>query len=182
MKIVKAISLATPALMILTVFVGFLLPGETRIVRSIVINAPPATVFSLVNDFHEVNKWSPFAKRHPERVYDFEGPDSGAGTKVTWFNPLLEPDFGIKVIVESDLNSKVLTLFDFGSKLAYARFAYSQFNIEPKENSVKLIWSYNLQNGMNPATRYLGLMMEKWVSPDLELALMNIKVLAEEKT
>jgi hypothetical protein len=34
-------------------------PDDFRVARSATINAPPQTVFSLINDFHVWPKWSP---------------------------------------------------------------------------------------------------------------------------
>jgi ribosome-associated toxin RatA of RatAB toxin-antitoxin module len=43
-----------------------LLPSEQHVERSIIVNADPAEVFSLVNDYREFNKWSPWAMAGPD--------------------------------------------------------------------------------------------------------------------
>jgi hypothetical protein len=45
---------------------GMLLPSEQHVERSIIVNADPAEVFSLVNDYREFNKWSPWAMAGPD--------------------------------------------------------------------------------------------------------------------
>jgi len=52
-------------LAVLYVVGGMLLPSEQHVERSIVVNTDPAEVFSLVNDYREFNKWSPWATVAP---------------------------------------------------------------------------------------------------------------------
>ena len=72
MKFVKILLGIFVTLAVLFVIGGMLLPTEQHVERSVVVKADPAKVFSLVNDFREFNKWSPWAAYDPE------------GTRLTW--------------------------------------------------------------------------------------------------
>lgn len=47
-------------------------PSDFRIARSATLSAPPAIVFSQVNDFHKWEAWSPWAKMDPAAKNSFE--------------------------------------------------------------------------------------------------------------
>src|SRR3954468_10305974 len=59
-------------------------PADYRIERSAAITAPPPVVFAQVNDFHNWEAWSPWAKLDPACKNSFEGPAAGTGAKFAW--------------------------------------------------------------------------------------------------
>lgn len=76
-------------LVLVLVIAAFLIAAATRpdhfsVMRSTIIQAPPATVFALVNDFHQWEDWSPWAKVDPNAKNSFEGPASGVGAVFKW--------------------------------------------------------------------------------------------------
>src|SRR6476646_1368419 len=76
--------------LVLVVLIGIfavvvaLQPAEYVVQRSATINAPPAVVFAQVNDFHNWEGWSPWAKLDPAAKNSFEGPPAGAGSIFRW--------------------------------------------------------------------------------------------------
>ncbi len=52
-------------------------PSTTRIERSAIFVGPVETAFAEVNDFHNWQAWSPWAKLDPNAKATFEGPASG---------------------------------------------------------------------------------------------------------
>src|SRR5207248_5559157 len=59
-------------------------PSDYRIARSATVAAPPAEVFAQVNDFHNWEAWSPWAKLDPNAKNSFAGATSGTGAVFTW--------------------------------------------------------------------------------------------------
>src|SRR5262249_55025053 len=59
-------------------------PAEYRITRSATIAAPPAEVFPQVNNLHNWEAWSPWAKLDPAAKNTFEGPPEGTGSIFKW--------------------------------------------------------------------------------------------------
>ena len=47
-------------LIVLLIIIGLSLPQRARVVASIEIDAPLATVFALANDFHRASLWLPW--------------------------------------------------------------------------------------------------------------------------
>src|SRR5262245_18601671 len=71
---------------VVVVFAGIVAvqPDDFRIVRATTISAPPGDVFKQVNDFHNWEAWSPWAKLDPTAKNSFEGPSSGTGAIFKW--------------------------------------------------------------------------------------------------
>src|SRR5215467_7867650 len=59
-------------------------PAEYRVTRSATIAAPPAEVFPQVNNLHNWEAWSPWAKLDPVAKNTFEGPSEGTGSIFKW--------------------------------------------------------------------------------------------------
>src|SRR5260370_305124 len=73
----KKILLGVATIIVVFVVVVALQPSEMRVTRSATILAPPSVVFAKVNDFHNWEEWSPWAKLDPAAKNSFDGPSSG---------------------------------------------------------------------------------------------------------
>jgi hypothetical protein len=80
----KKVLIALAALAV--VFVGYVAmqPSEFRVVRSATVAAPTPDVFAQVNNFHNWQAWSPWAKLDPGAKATFGGPPAGPGAVFTW--------------------------------------------------------------------------------------------------
>src|SRR3954451_5456748 len=83
-KIVIGVAAAIAALVVLMVIVVAMQPEDFRVSRTAKMNAPPSSVFAQVNDYHNWDAWSPWAKLNPNAKVTFEGPSSGTGAKFSW--------------------------------------------------------------------------------------------------
>src|SRR5436305_2102037 len=72
------------ALVVLLLIVISTRPSEFRITRSAKMAASPAEVFAQVNDYHNWDAWSPWAKLDPDAKVTFEGPTVGKGATFSW--------------------------------------------------------------------------------------------------
>lgn len=77
-KLWIAAGIAAGALVLLLAVIA-MQRADFSIQRSTTVAAPPERVFGLVNDFHQWDKWSPWAKLDPAMVTNFEGEAFGAG-------------------------------------------------------------------------------------------------------
>ena len=84
MTILKNVAIAIALAIGLLFAGGFLLPRTAHVERSIVIDAPPAMVFTVLNGFGQFNRWSPWADIDPNAVTTYEGPAAGVGAKMSW--------------------------------------------------------------------------------------------------
>lgn len=175
MSMLKKILLGLVALAVLLVLIGFFLPASAHVERSTSIEAPPATLFALVNGFRSFNKWSPWAERDPETEYLFEGPDSGVGAKMSWASQNPQVGTGFQEITLSEPHSRVETHLDFGSQGT----AEVYFAIDPADAGATVTWGFDTDFGMNLVSRYMGLMFDSWIGADYEAGLARLEKLAE---
>jgi hypothetical protein len=73
----KKILIAPVAIVVVFAVVVALQPSEFRVVRSATISAPAPAVFAQVNDFHNWESWSPWAKLDPAGQIHLRGPVGG---------------------------------------------------------------------------------------------------------
>jgi hypothetical protein len=59
-------------------------PSDFVVERSVTINTPPDRIAPLINDFHNWNEWSPWAKLDPDMKTSFSGAPSGVGSVYEW--------------------------------------------------------------------------------------------------
>ena len=55
-----------------------------EVTRSTTVDAPPARVHALVDDFHQWTVWSPWEGIDPAMRRTYSGPDSGVGARYAW--------------------------------------------------------------------------------------------------
>jgi carbon monoxide dehydrogenase subunit G len=175
-KVLKAIVWIFTAFVIVVVGGAYLLPGEVTVQRQIVVNAPPEKVFALVSDFKRGQEWSPWAALDPAMAIKIEGPDHAVGQKFSWSSNNPNVGKGSNTIIELVPNSRVATDLDLGA-MGKAR-AY--FDLKPEGSGTAVTWGFktNLNGVMD---RWFGLMMDRFVGPDYEKGLANIKTLAEKE-
>lgn len=175
MAVLKRVLVGLLVLIVALVAIAFLLPRKVHVERSLVIGAPPATVFTLTNGFRGFNRWSPWFERDPNAAYVYEGPDQGVGARMTWKSDKKDVGSGSQEIVASTPWESVAVHLEFaGEGGADTRFAFA-----PQENGTKVTWSFDTDLGSNPVARYFGLMFDRFVGPDYEKGLAKLKALAE---
>ncbi|MEM7041317.1 MAG: SRPBCC family protein [Pseudomonadota bacterium] len=158
--------------------IAYILPGSVQVERATEIDATPGEVFALVNSFENFNQWSPWYEKDPDGEYLIEGPEQGVGARMTWASQKPDVGTGSQEIVESVPDRLVRTQLDFGDMGKANAF----FQIEPRgEDRTRLVWGFDTDLGLNPVSRYFGLMFERWIGPDYEHGLARLKSLAEER-
>jgi uncharacterized protein YndB with AHSA1/START domain len=175
MGFLKKLLLGLVVLVVLAAGVGLLLPASAHVERSTTINAPPDAVFAVVNDLRRFNDWSPWAKLDPNTRYTFEGPDSGAGAKMSWSSDNANVGSGSQTILESQPPSQVKLALDFGDQGQAVAF----YRLEPDGSGTRVTWGFDTEFGYNLMGRYFGLMFDKWIGADYEKGLASLKALLE---
>jgi len=175
MRALKRILIGLVVLVALLAGVGMLLPRNIHVERSAAIEAPPATVFAVLNGFGQFNKWSPWFDLDPKAEYTYEGPARGVGAKMSWKGDPKKAGSGSQEIIDSRPGELVKESLDFGDQGK----AVAQFTLSGEANGTKVIWSLDSDMGMGPVGRYFGLMMDGMVGKDFEKGLAGLKKLVE---
>ncbi|RLE21974.1 MAG: hypothetical protein DRJ65_14885 [Acidobacteria bacterium] len=173
MKVLKLTLVTLLILAVLAVVVGLFLPSKVHIERSTVIDAPPATVFALVNGFALFNRWSPWFEMDPEARYNYEGPAFGPGAKMSWVSN--ELGTGSQEITTSTPFERVEVHGDFGEDGS----AETYFDITKTDSGSQITWGSNTDFGWDLLGRYQGLMFDTLMGNAYSSGLNKLKEVAE---
>jgi effector-binding domain-containing protein len=157
----------------LLIIIGLALPRHARIAVSAQIDAPPATVFALVNDYHRFTLWSPWIDTDPNARVVYSGPTRGIGATMTWDGAIIGT--GTQSIAASRPFEYVETVVSPGEP-AEAKF---WFDIEGDGDFTTITWSFETDFGYNLVGRYLALAVASVIRRDYEQGLDSLKNLAE---
>jgi effector-binding domain-containing protein/uncharacterized protein YndB with AHSA1/START domain len=169
----RKIVIGVAAFVVMVVGVAFLLPSTARVERSQVIKATPEEIFAVVNDLTRFKDWTAWGEMDPKMKITLDGPPTGAGARMSWASEALGA--GSQQIVESTPFKLVTTKLDFGD----AGEASTSMSLEPVDGGTKVVWVFETELGMNPVSRYMGLMIDGQVGGDFDRGLSRLKALVE---
>ncbi len=175
MNLLKKLLLGVVALVVLCVVIGFFLPRIAHVERSVVIDAPAATVFTVLNGFRQFNNWSPWAEYDPDMKVTFEGPATGVGAKYSWSGND-QVGTGSQEILESTPYSAIKLRLVFGE---FPGDFIASYTLEPEGAMVKVTWGFDADYGSSVMGRYFGLLSDSMLGPDYEKGLAKLKDFAE---
>ena len=161
------------------VVLGYLWPDKVHVERSAVIDAAPETVFGLISDFNQWERWSPWAKLDPNTKYDISG--EGVGHRMAWTSESRDVGSGSQEITELSPPHRMTTALDFG-EMGKAK---ATFAIDAAGRSSKITWSLDtkMREGVpvlrQPMATFFGFFMEKWIGKSYEDGLADLKSVAE---
>jgi len=160
---------------ILAIVVAFR-PSEFSYSRSATISAPASKVFALVNDFHQWEAWSPWAKLDTNAVVSFEGPASGVGATFRWAGNK-EIGEGSQMIVASELDQRIAIVLEFLKPFQATNFA--EFLFEEMDGHTTVTWSMTGNNNFMGKLFSLLVDCDAMIGGQFEKGLANMKVIAE---
>lgn len=175
MKLLKIVVGIIATLAVILIGFGLLLPASVHLERSTVINAPAARVFTLINDFHGFNRWSPWAALDPATLYEYSGPASGVGAAMTWRSDNPDVGHGSQTIIASEPDRQVRVRLQFGDMES----AMATYTLTTEADRTRVTWGFDQAFGYNIILRYFGTMFEKWIGADYEKGLARLKTVAE---
>lgn len=149
---------------------------EFTVSRSIVIAAPPAVVFTQVNDLRKWEGWSPWAKLDPNAEETFSDPSSGEGASFGWSGNK-DVGEGMMTIVESRPNDRVELKLEFVKP--FKDVSTSEFIFKPEADQTVVTWT--MHGKKNFIAKAVGLVMncEKMIGGQFEQGLSQMKAVVE---
>jgi hypothetical protein len=164
------------AVIVLFLIVVATRPANFRITRSASMAASPQAVFAQVNDLHNWEAWSPWAKLDPAAKRTYEGAPVGPGAVFKWAgnNKIGE---GAITIVESRPGDFVRIRLEFLKPFKATNLA--EFEFKPAGQLTSVNWS--MTGTYNFMSKAFGLFvnMDKMVGGDFEKGLANLKAVVE---
>jgi len=152
-------------------------PDSFRIRRSLLIKAPPETLFALINDFHRWGIWSPWENKDPAMKRTFSGAPSGTGAVYAWEGNK-NVGSGRMEILESATASKIVIKLDFFKPFEGHNTA--EFTLLPQADATTVEWV------MSGPARFMSKVMQVFMSfdtmigKDFEQGLANLKKATEQ--
>ena len=169
-------------LLVFVVLIGLLLayaatrPDTFRVERAVVIQAPPAKVFALIDDFHRWSGWSPWEKRDPAMKRTHSGAASGKGAVYAWQGNS-DVGAGRMEILETSAPSRVLIRLDFLEPFAATNTA--EYSIVPEGGASRVTWAMHGPAPFVSKLMQVFVSMDKMIGKDFEQGLASLKALAE---
>src|SRR5438445_4895752 len=161
----KIFLIALAVIVVVFLSVVAMQPSDFRITRSATIAAPPEAVFAQVNELHNWEAWSPWAKLDPKAKSTYEGPAAGVGAALAWSgnNKVGE---GRMTITESRPNELVRFKLDFLKPFKGSSTA--EFTFQPEVNQTTVTWSMYGKSSFIPKAIGLFMNFDKMVGGQFE--------------
>jgi hypothetical protein len=173
---IKKILLVLVAIVAVILIAGAFQSNTYRVERSLTIAAPAAELFPHINDLHQSQAWSPWAKLDPNAKMTFDGPASGVGASNAWVGNSQVGE-GRQTIIASTPNELVRLKLEFFKPMAGV--ATSEFDLKPAGAGTTVIWSMSGDKNYLSKVMCMFLSMDKMIGGDFEKGLANLKALAE---
>ncbi len=176
MTMLKRILIALAAIVVVFVAVVAMQPSEFLVVRTATISAPAPVVFTQVNDFHNWEAWSPWAKLDPAMKQNYEGAPAGTGAIYTWAGNDQVGE-GSMTITESRPSDLIRIKLEFFKPFAATNSV--EFTFKPEANQTAVTWSMAGKNNFIAKAVHLFMNMDKMVGGQFEKGLVNMKSVVE---
>ncbi|HZY11398.1 MAG TPA: SRPBCC family protein [Beijerinckiaceae bacterium] len=152
-------------------------PDDFRVQRMTEIDAPPDTIFPLLDDFQRWPEWSPWEGKDPAMKRTYVGAPAGQGAAYAWRGNR-KVGAGRMEIIETSPPLRLLIDLHF-LKPFEARHK-AEFHLEPAGTGTRVTWA--MQGRAHPMMKTLGLFMnmDRMVGRDFETGLANLKRVSEE--
>jgi hypothetical protein len=151
-------------------------PSTFRVERSVTINASPEKVAGLINDFHQWDAWSPWAKLDPTMKTTYSGPATGPGAIYEWEGNS-KVGKGRMEILSTDPTKTSIKL-DFLKP--FESHNISDFVLEPQGTGTRVNWiMYGPMEYFPGKIMSVFTSMNKMIGPDFEKGLASMKAAAE---
>jgi hypothetical protein len=151
-------------------------PDTFRISRAAIMDAPPETIYPQINDFHNWEGWSPWAKLDPNQVTTYEGSPLGAGAVTTWSGDR-KVGTGKMKIVESSQNERVRIKIQFIKPMKAINDV--QFDLKPVGEKTEVTWTMSGRHEFIGKAFAVFMDMDKMIGERFEEGLANLKSVVE---
>jgi uncharacterized protein YndB with AHSA1/START domain len=153
-------------------------PADFSVTRSGTITAPPATVFALVNDFHNWEKWSPWARMDPMAKNSFDGAAAGVGAKFAWAGNA-KVGQGRMEVTESRPGELIRITLVFSKPMAATNLTI--FTFEPEDYQTAVTWQMSGKNNFIGKAMHLLINCDKMIGGQFEQGLANMNEVVAKK-
>lgn len=147
MKILKKILIVFAILIVVLAIIGWMMPSNIHIERSMKMKAPVASIFNQVNVMKNWENWSPWKAMDPTMKITYYEIPSGNGASYSWVGE----ESGAGKITLSDVkeNESITTGLSFEGQGE----ATGGFRFEKEGDETMVTWYFDSEVGNNPFMR-----------------------------
>ncbi len=169
------LALVIIAILFIVIIAG--VPDEFAVCRSTKISALPEKIFPHVNDLHQWDAWSPWAKLDPTCKYNFEGPVAGPGAIMSWEG---NKKVGAGRMTITDNRPSTFIRFKLEFFRPFAATNMAEFRFDPEASQTDVKWT--MTGKTNTAFKIFGLFMncEDMCGKDFAKGLASLKSIVEK--
>lgn len=171
MHIIKIILAVLVAVVGLVLVIALVLPNDYEVKRTVVINRPAAEIYDYVKYLKNQDEFSRWAEMDPDMKKTYTGTDATVGFIARWESGNENVGVGEQEITAID-DRTIHYELRFGDPPAYTSNSYLE--VQPiDEESSEVAWAIT---GHTPyPMNILNFNMDKWIAPDRQIGLDNLK-------
>ncbi len=178
MKIIKYAAFILASLVITLIVFSFLVPSTYKVERSLKIYAYPDKIFDYISNIKKWQEWTIWtSKEDSTLILTYKGPDSGVGATQFWKSD--KSGNGKITIMRSSPNESIEYMLNMGGGKFVSK---GKISLKPTTNGTQVTWSDSGDVGANPIAKIFAyFFMDKFMGPDFEKGLKNLKYIIEKK-
>ena len=170
------LALAFIALLLIIAVAGQ--PDDFVVSRRTKMTAPPAQIFSRVNELRNWEAWNPWGKLDPNCRMTYEGPPAGVGASYAWAGNN-KVGTGRITITESRADELVRLRLEFLKPMVATNTA--DFTFQPDGSQTVVTWAMSGKNSWGGKVFGLFMNCEKMCGKQFEKGLAQMKSLVEAR-
>jgi hypothetical protein len=153
-------------------------PATYHVERSTTIAATPEKITPLLDDFHNWNQWSPWAKLDPNMRVTYSGPPTGQGAIYEWEGNSKVGKGRMEILAAEPTVTSIK--LDFLSP--FTSHNRTNFLLQPQGPATRVTWTMDGPNTFMTKIMSLFGSMDKMIGRDFENGLGQLKSAAEKQT
>ena len=147
--------------------------------RSASIDAPPASVYEQIVDFHRWMAWSPWEGMDPDQERTYSGADAGPGARYAWSGNRKVGQGRMEITGASEPDRVDI---DLVFEKPWKAHNTTAFAITPEGGGSRVVWSMTGKKTFGTKVMSLFTSMDKMLGKDFEKGLAQLKATAEKST
>ena len=177
MKVLKIFLVILLSILVLLFIISLFLPSSYKIDRTLTMKAEPEEIFPYVDSLRKWQEWTVWTKKQDSTIqFSYEGKNAGVGTVEKWTSKNL--DNGTIAITKS----QPVKIIEYALIMNDGQFhSTGKVSFVLTSRGTVVTWSQYGDLGFNPMNRWFTfLFMDKYLGPDLEQGLTNLKMIVEK--
>ncbi|MBL0095901.1 MAG: SRPBCC family protein [Bacteroidetes bacterium] len=172
MKVLKKILLVLLVLIVVAAVIGWMMPSQLHVERSLTMNAPVENIYDQVNTLKNWEGWSPWQKMDPEVKITYNTIPAGEGASYSWNGPKT----GEGTITLTECKPTELIKMDLAFK--GEKPASSYFTFAPDGSGTNVTWAFDSELGANPFVRLFWSLGKSMMTDAFDQGLAGISEMA----